>query len=410
MKFISIIVLLLKIVILQQFVYTPAFAQKHSQFSVAATEKTEAINGQIDWPRGNLEQWNDSVVIFISSGNPNDRDGWLVRSLETVWSDRVPLRDLSAALVKEGLAVVRFDNPGVLPPKMKCHEMISIHGLTTEILRTRCVNEKVLGDFTEERYIESIEKMLFHVQKIIPAARHNLSLFGFSEGLVHAAYIANRANVKVASLLSMGSPAENLESATRWQAIAREMETLKEFDMNSDRIISNDEIREGYKNGIGNFMNVEGWLSPYEYWDKNNKVELRARLENHYLQLYKETREGSRPGRLNWVAQANGVLVPDMTDSLWNLHFHGQIAPAEIMQRMGIPGLFLWGAEDEQVGLARQIRFIQTENKQGAAIQYVLFRGRHHLLSKNKDMDWAEKEFMQTIASKVRDFLKRMSP
>jgi ATP-binding cassette subfamily B protein RaxB len=36
-------------------------------FSVAKTERTDAIHGQIDWPNGRLKEWKGPIVVFISS-------------------------------------------------------------------------------------------------------------------------------------------------------------------------------------------------------------------------------------------------------------------------------------------------------------------------------------------------------
>ncbi|GJJ03883.1 hypothetical protein RugamoR64_44210 [Duganella rhizosphaerae] len=382
-----------------------AFAAEHRQFSVAQTEQTEAINGQIDWPGGKLDRWTGPVVAFVSSGSPNDRDGWLVRAMETIWADRLPLKDLSSALVSEGVAVIRFDNPGVLQPQLKCRETIFKIGLSVDVLRHRCLDARILGGFTVEKYQRSIEAVLMHVQRIMPAARNRLFLFGFSEGLVHAASIADRGFVRLQGLVSIGSPAESMETVTRWQAIDRMVETLPEFDLNGDGIVSNSEIREGYERGIGNVMGLEGWFSKTGYWTAENRDVLKTDLEAVYVQFRRDTDTGTDAGKLEWKPQKNGVLVPDVTDALWHFHFYDQLASAEVMRRLGIPGLFMWGDKDKQVSVTRQVKLIDQLSQQGSSIRYLRFPGRHHLLSQRRDLDWLEPGFMPVIAKEVRAFL-----
>ena len=76
------------------------------------------------------------------------------------------------------------------------------------------------------------------------------------------------------------------------------------------------------------------------------------------------------------------------------------------MQRLKIPGLFMWGDSDRQVPIDRQVRLLDKINQEGGKLFYLRFPGRHHLLSKRKDFDWLEKEFMPEIAEKVGAFVR----
>jgi pimeloyl-ACP methyl ester carboxylesterase len=241
-------------------------AQQSMAFSVAKTERTDAIHGQIDWPNGRLKEWKGPIVVFISSGNPIDRDGWLVRALETAWGDRVPLKTLSDALVSEGVAVIRFDNPGVRPPNLECRATIAKQGLNDQILRERCLDVNVLQHLTVTRYLNSIEMIIKQAALMVPKGRR-FGLFGFSEGSFHASSIAARHNVPVNALLSIGSPAESIRNASLWQGTSRVIEMLPEFDENGDGIITNEEVRAGYDRGIGHISStVNMWLSPSGEW------------------------------------------------------------------------------------------------------------------------------------------------
>lgn len=382
-----------------------AGAQQSVQFSVAPNPTHSLLQGQIDWPSGKLEKWEGPVVLFISSGIPNDRDGWLVRAMETVWAKRTPLKELSAALVKQGVAVIRFDNPGVLSHTKRCRETIFNRGLSEQILWQNCLDLEIVSRFTPDRYVDHIEQVVFHIQDLMPAAHKKLVLFGFSEGLMHAAALADRGSVKLRGFISIGSPAEEFYSLSRWQGTDRVMETLDAFDANADGIITNEEITQGYRKGVNRFMSLSGWLSEDGYWDSKNRHLLADSVASSYDQILKDFSEVSGAGRLDWKTQANGVQVPDMTEALWRLHFYGQTSPAKVMQRLGIPGLFLWGGKDLQVGLDRQVALIDQVNDQGADIVYKRYQARHHLLSQREDLDWLEKNFMPVVAKDVVRFL-----
>ena len=382
-----------------------AYGQHSVQFTIAAQTTTDSVQGQIDWPRGNLESWNGPIVLFISAASPSDRDGWQVRALETIWAKRLPLKELSAALVKQGIAVIRFDNPGVLPPKKQCRQTIITKGLTARILWQRCIDLATVAGITPKRYWETIEHMLPELQNLAPGIKNKFFFFGFSEGLMHAAAIADRGKVRPEGFISLGSPAETFESGARWQATERITDALSEFDANADGVITNEEIKIGYVKGINNFMNLDGWLSTSGSWTSGNRHVLAKDMASSYDGILKGFRNVSGAGNLYWVEQANGVQVPDMNDALWNYYFFGKTSPAEVMQRLKIPGLFMWGDRDRQVGVDRQVRVIDKINREGADIAYLRIPGRHHLLSKQKDFDWLEKEYMPVIAEKVAEFL-----
>lgn len=153
-------------------------------------------------------------------------------------------------------------------------------------------------------------------------------------------------------------------------------------------------------------MNLEGWLSASGAWDSGNRGLLAKDMALSYEQILRDYRDVSGAGTLYWVAQANGVKVPDMTDAIWHFYFYGQTSPAEVMQRLKIPGLFMWGDRDRQVAIDRQVRLLDKINREGGNLVYLRFPGRHHLLSKRKDFDWLEKEFMPEIAGKVAAFVR----
>jgi hypothetical protein len=119
-------------------------------------------------------------------------------------------------------------------------------------------------------------------------------------------------------------PAERMELTTHWQAVDRMLELLPAFDANADGIVSNEEIREGYKKGMANVMGMEGWLSPDGHWDRQNQAQFKSRLDKAYEMFRYDMNTGPGPGKLQWLQQTNGVLVPDVNDALWNFLFTGR--------------------------------------------------------------------------------------
>ena len=107
---------MLAIVFLSMNCAAPALAQKNTLFSLPVTSATYAINGQVDWAGGNLADWSGPIVVLINPGEPINRDGWQLKDLDSAFNERSVLEELSQVFVQEGMAVVRFDNPGVATP------------------------------------------------------------------------------------------------------------------------------------------------------------------------------------------------------------------------------------------------------------------------------------------------------
>jgi pimeloyl-ACP methyl ester carboxylesterase len=403
-------ILLISVVLCMQMLSLDAYAQRSRTFLVSKTKISDQINGQIDWPDGSLEKWNGPVIVLISSGNPYDRDGWGVRTLETVWFDRSPLKTFSDALVKKGMAVVRFDNPGVSPPQSKCRQTIINEGLSDRIIKERCLDVKVLENLTVERYVNSIEAVISHAQTLTKAAKHRLVLFGFSEGLWHAVTIAERHRFIPRAVLSIGGAVEQPKTLSLWQGTQRIVDTIPQFDTNGDGIVTNEEIQDGYKKGVGRFATkVESWLSQKGQWVTDDMPDLLKNFENQYAQMVEEiSHNPQEQKRLHWAKQENGVMVPDITNSFWRLHVLGDLSAIDVLSKKKIPGFFMWGEHDTQVRVAHQKKLVQEAKESGALFEEMSFPTRFHLLSTERDLDWFEPEFSLRVAELVHVFLNKI--
>jgi hypothetical protein len=135
---------------------------------------------------------------------------------------------------------------------------------------------------------------------------------------------------------------------------------------------------------------------------------LLKKFERQYEQMVEQACKPAEISKLNWVQHANGTQIPDITNSFWELHFRGEIAPIEVIKKNGLPGLFIWGGKDRQVNVRRQSALVEQAVESGATIETIRFSDRHHLLSLNEDLDWFEPGFAQTLAKQVRKFLNKV--
>lgn len=386
---------------------------KVSEFTVDATKFSDQINGQIEWPSGELQDWDGSVIVFISSTNPINRDGWGVRSLETVAANRSPLMDLSEALLVTKNMVVRIDNPGVLHPSKLCREKIRGEGLTDAILIERCFDLDVLYKQTPERFVKNLEQMLLKLEKLVPATKKQLVLMGFSEGLSHVIEIVKHGRFRPKNVISIGSPAQALTEATRWQTIDRIVDLMDDFDLNHDGIITTDEMKEAHANGVGSFVgNINGLLPPNGQWKKSELWKVRKIMEKEFEDLMVRIRkeqtllQNNNQESLQWNKSENGVAVPDITTSAINAHFLNTADPLIVLRKHKIPSLWLWGGLDRQVSAVKQQQWIDDHKHPQDKFKYIVIPGRHHLLSTRADYDWFEPGYTNEVAEIVANFLQ----
>lgn len=374
------------------------------EFSVEASNNSDSMNAQIEWPFGEYKDWNGPVVVFISSTNPMNRDGWGVRSLETVWAERSPLKDLALALLEKRQMVVRFDNPGVLDPSKQCREKIRAEGLTDAILFERCFDLNVLQNQTPERYIKNLEEVLARIEKLVPASKKQLVLIGFSEGLSHVIEIVKHGRFRPKKVISIGSPAQSLKESTRWQAIDRIVELMEKFDLNHDGVITSEEMQAAHAIGVGSFVgNIKGLLPPNGKWNKSELWKVRNIMEGEFKDILKKI--ANEQDSLQWNEGANGVLVPDITTAAINAHFTSEVDPVKVLSQYKIPGLWLWGALDQQINTSKQQQWIMDNRRHRDKFEYITIHGRHHLLSLKEDKDWFEIDYAKEVANFIVPFL-----
>jgi hypothetical protein len=386
-------------------VIPPAFGQHREEFSLPANGIADATTGVIEWPAGPLGQWNGPVVVLIPPAGPYTRDGWQAPAFPGQTRHYAPFADLSAALRNVGIAVVRFEHPAARVPQRQCRETLQRGDINEFTLRTKCIDYRLIAKLTVARYRAALANLLAHVQRRIPQSRRNMTLFGFSEGLVHSAAIVESTGIPVAALVSVGSPAEKVSDAARWQIEERALEWLPRFDLDADGIVTNDEIRRGYQQGIGNIMSLRLWISPDGQWDQHNLDQLKSRLEFTYAEILGEFGDDKELGRLHWRFINDQVGAPYATDSFLYHILQDSLSTVDVMERHGLPGLYLWGDADTQVSIKRQLPLIAESNARGANIQFQRYPGRLHLLSNDPDEVWFEPEFAATIAHRVRQFL-----
>ena len=366
------------------------------------------MTGQISLPHGKASDWNGDVIIVIDPMVFVNRDGWAVGSLDFSGTDWKTRGLLEESLNKENIAVVRFDNPGVYPTSMHCRENIKKSGLSNAILKESCFDDDVVSSLTHKKYLLDIENLIFTVKARLPLAKNRLILMGFSEGGIHIAHLINNLQARPKGVLMIGSPLESVSLLTKWQVVDRPIETIPLFDLNKDGIVTNEEITSAYKKGVGNFMlSVSSWLSPQGKWDKTNIGELKKRFSNEYDALVSQAMSvPDNKVTLYLTKTPEGVLIPQYTNAFNKLHFLDNLSTFDVLTESKIPTLLMYGDRDKQVRVDEQLKLSKMAKNQGANIQEIVFNGRFHGLSKERDLQLFEPGFIPEVSKRISNFVK----
>jgi pimeloyl-ACP methyl ester carboxylesterase len=380
------------------------------EFKTAKTETADSISGQISLPNGKAHGWDRDVIIFIYPMFFSNRDSWLVDgqdSSESYWKMMGLLDD---ALIKENIAVVRFDNPGVYPPSKQCREKIKKNGLSNAILNESCFNDDVMSSLTHKQYLRDIENLISTIEIKLPLAKKRIILMGFSEGGIHIGHLINRLKSRPHGVVMFSSPLESAKTLTKWQLTERLIETIPKFDLNNDGSVTNEEIVVAYKNGVGNFTRpVTAWLSPQGKWDKNNIQGLNKKFTSEYEALVNKTM--SVPDdkvKLFLVETSKGVLIPQYTNAFEKLHFLDNLSNFDVLIKSQIPTLLMFGGKDTQIRIDEQLRLSKIARSRGAQIQELVFKDRFHTLSKENDFQMFKPEAIPEISKAVSNFVKTL--
>lgn len=387
---------------LLQAVTLPAAAEQQ-QFSLSKLGTSEAVSGQIEWPSGKLANWNGPVVIITPGLSAQDRDGWTLFALATPMPEWSPFKDLSEALVRKGFAVVRFDAPAVMPPSMKCRETIRRQGLDEAVVTSQCLKMDILLRATIDTHFSGIERVAAHVQSLTPGARRKLILAALGQDVHLAAQVADRGHITVHGLATIGGAASSFLDNARWQMVDRAIATLPLFDNNNDGKVSDEEIRNGHASGIGNFMKLAGWQHPNgASWENENKEELRARLTNDFQSAHQNSCSGIQSGCI-YTQHVHGVAIPAVSGATLHYLRHSK-ATVDIMAARRIPILFLWGDKSASFAVAEQAKLAIDAARNGANTCVVRYAQRFQFLSASSDDEWMQKETLDDVAERMREF------
>lgn len=363
------------------------------------------ITGQYDWKQGAIKQWTGPVVLFVNAMVLSNRNGWALQSLLTDAADRKPLFDLTESLVKRGFMVVRFENFGVYPPSKKCFEKTYKRKFNAQTIQRHCVNIDVAQTQTSELFTAGLRMLIDKIESDIPQAKGKLILMGFSEGLSRIVNVLDQSSISVSAVISIGSLAEPAKNATKWQATLRVIELISTFDENGDGFVSNEEIKKNFGAGKAAFIGqYKGLLNLEEGgWSKEGLRKLKEKLDVEYKEFSLEIK--SLQPALRWVRFDSDTKIPSVTNSVFQYHFLDEVDPIEVLSRRNIPSLWIWGALDQQINVEQQIQLLEKCDC-STLFSKEIIKGRHHLLSKNVDLDWFESAYAADIVEMISKFIR----
>lgn len=167
-------------------------------------------------------------------------------------------KDLSERVTKNYcVATVRYDYRGV-----SCD-------LIDQQTIEQCLDEDARKSITAKTLLEDIQ-LVYDTATNHPRINSNkISMMGHSEGSINIARMVARKSVNPKSLVFFGGVTQSPKSIIRWQFIDRSVDRAFAMDSDSDGILNNYEIMQGYDNSqFANLVPIQTLLSPTGVWNR----------------------------------------------------------------------------------------------------------------------------------------------
>ncbi|MFN7571308.1 MAG: hypothetical protein ACK5TK_07640 [Betaproteobacteria bacterium] len=321
------------------------------RFTAIAADGT-ALSGQIDFatPLSRLRCWG--CVAFLIGGTNSERSGAVLLDGRM----RYLMDELAYELNAKGIAVVRFDQRGIL----NYRDCVGSEAFSRSRSYVSCFDPDVrrtigAGTLQSDAYV-----VLNHARHRFAIEEHRLALVGFSEGGLIVADLISEALLAPQVAVLASTPLEPFRSAVRWQFVDKLPEVI-EF---SGASFSNEMAKLYFANRTRNAVQRDfdaPVLSADGSWRPDNVDELRDKLKQIFEKRYVQILSAS--GSELWFSEDGELDVPS----------HSVAAAQEKLRRstpltaqfLGYKGKlrFVLGSEDEQFPLRRQLPYIHTLNE-----------------------------------------------
>lgn len=373
------------------------------EFSIPTIDDETRLTGQIDFPK-NSQQSRHPLVVMVPGTGLFDRDadfGHTAYNGESGSNSKdLIFKEISKKLVRKGFAVLRYDYRGVTCSKQTmplCENCDSKKEKMLHYLKT-CINSDIRTKVTPENIRTDIKQVYDWGMQHAKIDHEKVIAFGHSEGSVNLSYLVKNSQIYPHSLVFMGGLAENLESTIKWQFTGRMVSEILSFDRDNDKVITNDELREGHKNSFMKAMPIEGLLSPSGSWVKSS-------LDKTFKKLYASqkkkalSKDDDAPYGSKFATQASYRW--------WKMFFTDSSNITDNLIGFTNPVIYHNGDIDSQVNFSRQQKFIEIALQAGRNITVVKHEGKGHALSKDAIFGPLSDDSMDALIQSFVDTLQK---
>lgn len=326
-------------------------------FQLPSRDGKAQISGQIDIPECGKQKY--PTVLIVGGTGLFTRNGYFGRSGT---ARDFLFTDLAQRLNAQCLAAVRFDYRGV-----RCD-------LQTQADSANCVDRVLRATVTDQTILDDIQVVYDWTFAHAAVDSQKVVLFGHSEGSLNISRLVQRKSAAPRAILFMGGVTESPRTLLHWQIVDRSVEWMFAMDQDRDGWLTNDEIRQGYKQSPFNgSVPLDNLLSPTGGW---LRPALLQAVEANYLGLknLSLTHADTDPYLIDKYVYA--------TYQWWKRWLTDDVSVVENLKDFTGPIVYHNGDVDAMTPGGRELAFLQDQQMQmRSKPRFVVHPGKGHGLS-----------------------------
>lgn len=277
------------------------------------------VRGQADVPAG----WNGTAVIMVAGTGPFDRD--VFYGFSGTPRDLL-FKDLAARFAARGVAAVRYDKRGIRP------------GIRDE----SALDTAVTATTTTTAQREDLSAIHAWVRSPDGLGAGSIIFFGHSEGMLHIGRLAASGAPAPVRVIGVGAAMRAPKTILHWQMVERDPFSIRMLDEDGDGIVSNEDVRAGYKRTPAAPSAIETLLSETGFWDAAGLARLRAERQAAYDEVARTARDTDDMTPYPNTETAVAAF------EWWKSWFIDDETVAERVARWGVPLSLHYGSLDSQ--------------------------------------------------------------
>lgn len=372
--------------------------------SVQSKDKKAELRLYIDWPEPKLMTENKTFPVMIVVPGTGGTSDLYLNSREPDFSqDDDGLSGLGRKLNQRGIIVVRFDNRGIVNPRVCMPDHMF---LDDQAYLHRCWNNAERATIDFQSWREDISSVYQRVIQLPYVDKKRLGILGFSEGMVHSAHLLAEASLSAKLFVGIGGPAESMREVALYQKMIPQLISLTQYFKDTSQVISLNELKGVLFDRYRTKPNVlEALFSPkteLTLLDVQEQLQRKKSRMNKYLDAIKPF---PRSGKMAFKSE-NYSVVQHSIGYDKDVYFEdiGLERPIDALLRFPGSVLLYYGENDQKVLAPVNVILIKAAQKTHSNIRYEVFPGLEHSLEDKKN-DRVPDTVSTKIANDIADAL-----